>query len=120
MHEPLPRAPIPVIEVFKNGKLWEVHWDYQEGRASEILFRRRHYLHGYIDGAMDVIGIKPDQVSCASGFTGTVKRLDQLKAEQLRAVLHELLIPLVEAEHQRQERFEKLPHIRMEAALEIT
>lgn len=70
-----------------------MHRDYQEGRASGPLFRRRYYLRGYIDGAMDVIGIKPDQVSCASGCTGTVKRLDELKAEQLRAVLHELLVP---------------------------
>ena len=118
MHKPLPRAPIPKIEVIKNGKLWEVHWDYQEGRASGILFRRRHYLRGYIDGAMDVIGIDPNQVCCASGFTGTVKRLDEAKAEQLRARLHELLVPLVEAAHQRLEKFENLPHIRLESASE--
>lgn len=107
------RAPIPIIEVIKNGKFWEVHWDYQEGRASKILFQRRHYLRGYIDGAMDMIGIKPDQVSCASGFTGTVKRLEEAKAEQLRTALHKLLVPLVEAEHQRQVKFENLPHIRL-------
>ena len=118
MHKPLPRTPIPVIEVIKNGKLWEVHWDYQEGRASGILFRRRHYLRGYIDGAMDMIGIHPNQVCCASGFTGTVKHLDEAKAEQLRGMLHQLLVPLVEAEHQRQEKFEKLPHIRLAAASE--
>ena len=116
MRKPLPRAPIPAIEVIKNGKHFEVHWDYKEGRASGVLFRRRHYLRGYIDGTMDMIGIKPDQVSCASGFTGTVKRLDEAKAEQLRSVLHQLLVPLIEAEHQRLEKFENLPHIRLAAA----
>jgi hypothetical protein len=108
-------APIPVIELIQNGKHWEVHWDYREGRATRILFRRRHYLRGYIDGAMAMIGINPDQVLCASGLTGTVKRLEQSKAEQLEAVLQRLLVPLVQAEHQHQEDLDNLPHIRFAA-----
>ncbi|MNL87034.1 hypothetical protein D3C87_2160020 [compost metagenome] len=50
---------------------------------------------------------------CASGLTGAVKRLDESTAEKLRAVLQKLLIPMVEAEHQRHVEFENLPHVRL-------
>lgn len=111
---PRPRtvASIPIIEVIKNGARWEVHWDYQEGDASHILSKRADYLGGYIDGALDILRIDPEQVCCASGMSGAVKRLDQHQAETLHNALSQLLIPLVEAEFDRLERNANLPHVR--------
>lgn len=116
MPKPITRAPIPKIEVIRNGAQWEVHWDYQEGPASLILFKRADYLRGYIDGALDLLGIDPERVCCASGMTGTVKRLDRQKAEALHSALSQLLIPLVEAEYARLERNASLPHARLASA----
>ncbi|PMV27245.1 MULTISPECIES: hypothetical protein [unclassified Pseudomonas] len=65
-------APIPKIEVIKNGPRWEVHWDYQEGEASQILSKQAGYLRGYINGALDILRIDPEQVCCASGMSGAV------------------------------------------------
>ncbi|KPX00512.1 hypothetical protein ALP58_102420 [Pseudomonas savastanoi] len=76
MPKPSTRAPIPQIEMIKKGGQWEVHWDYQEGPASLVLFNRAEYLRGYIDGVLDMLRIAPERVCCASGVTGTVKRLD--------------------------------------------
>lgn len=112
MKKPSYVAPIPKIEVIKKGALWEVHWDYQEGQASLILFDRADYLRGYIDGALDILGIDPDRVCCASGVTGTVKRLTQHQANELSGALGHLLVPLVEAEFVRLERLGNLAHMR--------
>jgi len=116
MTKPSSVAPIPKIEVIKKGALWEVHWDYQEGPASLILFNRADYLRGYIDGALDILGIDPDCVCCASGVTGTVKRLTRHQADTLYGSLNQLLVPLVEAEFARLERLGALPHVRGAAA----
>ncbi|MDG6385303.1 hypothetical protein [Pseudomonas syringae] len=43
MPKPSARAPIPQIEIIKKGGQWEVHWDYQEGPASLVLFNRAEY-----------------------------------------------------------------------------
>ena len=116
MPKPRTVAPIPKIEVIKNGPHWEVHWDYQEGEASQILFKQADYLRGYINGALDILRIDPEQVCCASGMSGAVKRLDQYQAETLHSALSQLLIPLVEAEFARLERNACLPHVRLAAA----
>jgi hypothetical protein len=116
MPKPSTVAPIPIIEVIKNGSRWEVHWDYQEGDASQILFKRADYLRGYIEGALNILRIVPEQVCCASSMTGAVKRLDQHQAETLHNALSQLLIPLVEAEFDRLERNASLPHVRLGAA----
>lgn len=116
MPKPRTVAPIPKIEVLKNGPRWEVHWDYQEGEASKILSKRADYLRGYINGALDILCIDPEQVCCASGMSGAVKRLDQHQAETLHSALSQLLIPLVEAEFARLERNANLPHVRLAAA----
>lgn len=110
------RAPIPKIEMLKKAGSWEVHWDYQEGAASLILFNRADYLRGYIDGVLDILRIDPARVCCASGVTGAVKRLDQHQAETLHGALSQLLIPLVEAEFARLERNANLPHLRLASA----
>ena len=116
MPKPSTAAPIPIIEVIKNGARWEVHWDYQEGEASQVLYKRAEYLRGYIDGTLDILRIHPEQVCCASGMTGAVKRLDQHQAETLHSALSQLLIPLVEAEFARLQRNASLPHVRIAAA----
>ncbi|WLH52296.1 hypothetical protein [Pseudomonas tolaasii] len=77
-----------------------------------ILFNRADYLRGYIDGALDILGIDPDCVCCASGVTGTVRRLTQHQADTLYGALNQLLPPLVEAEFARLERLAALPHVR--------
>jgi hypothetical protein len=77
MTKPSSVAPTPKIEVIKKGALWEVRWDHQEGPASLILFNRADYLRGYIDGALDILGIDLDCVCSASGVTGTAKKLTQ-------------------------------------------
>lgn len=116
MPKPRTEAPIPKIEVIKNGPRWEVHWDYKEGEASQILPKQADYLRGYINGALDILRIDPEQVCCASGMSGAVKRLDQHRAETLHSALSQLLIPLVEAEFARLERNASLPHVRLAAA----
>ncbi|WP_460408613.1 hypothetical protein [Pseudomonas amygdali] len=102
------------IEMIK----WEVHWDYQEGPASLVLFNRAEYLRGYIDGVLDMLRIAPERVCCASGVTGTVKRLDQKQAEALHSALSQLLIPMVEAEFARIARNADQPHLRSTYAIE--
>lgn len=116
MRKPATQAALPVIEVIQSGKAWEVHWDYQEAPESSILFKRREYLDGYIDGAMDVIGISPEKVACASARTGSVKRLTEAQAQQLRHALDRLLTPVVAKEFQRLKKEANLPHLHLVAA----
>ncbi|RMP45695.1 hypothetical protein ALQ22_03424 [Pseudomonas savastanoi pv. retacarpa] len=104
--------------MIKKGGQWEVHWDYQEGPASLVLFNRAEYLRGYIDGVLDMLRIAPERVCCASGVTGTVKRLDQKQAEALHSALSQLLIPMVEAEFARIARNADQPHLRSTYAIE--
>lgn len=115
MRKPSSRAAVPVIEIIKVGAAWEVHWDYQEAPESSILFKRREYLSGYIDGTMDDIGIHPDHVCCASGLTGSVKRLTEDQAVRLRDALDRLLIPIVTNEFNRLKNMGDLPHLRVVA-----
>lgn len=113
MRESASRAAVPIIESFRKGAGWEVHWDYQEAPESSILFKRRDYLRGYIDGTMDDLAIDPDCVCCASGLTGAVKRLSSQQASKLRAALERLLIPIVTNEFTRLEKLANLPHLRL-------
>ena len=113
MRKPATQAALPVIEVIQSGKAWEVHWDYQEAPESSILFKRREYLGGYIDGTMDDIGIHPDHVCCASGLTGSVKRLTEDQAGRLRDALDRLLTPIVTNEFNRLKKMGDLPHLRL-------
>lgn len=116
MRKTASRAAVPIIEIIKKGAAWEVHWDYQEAPESSILFKRREYLRGYIDGTMDDIGIHPDKVCCASGLTGAVKRLSEDQAVKLRDALDRVLIPIVTKEFTRLQAMEMLPHLRLAAA----
>lgn len=109
------RAAVPIIEIIKNGAAWEVHWDYQEAPESSILFKRRDYLGGYIDGSMDVIGIPPANVCCASSVTGTVKKLSEDQAVKLRDALDRILVPVVTNEFTRLQKMSELPHLRLVA-----
>ena len=113
MRKTASRAAVPIIEIIKNGAAWEVHWDYQEAPESSILFQRREYLRGYIDGTMDVLGIHPDHVLCASGLTGTVKKLNEDQAVKLGDALNRVLIPIVTKEFTRLQNMNNLPHLRM-------
>ncbi|MEG8232741.1 hypothetical protein [Pseudomonas orientalis] len=112
MRKTASRAAVPIIEMIKNGAGWEVHWDYQEAPESSILFQRREYLRGYIDGTMDGLGIPPDNVLCASGVTGTVKKLDEHQAADLRSALERVLIPIVTKEFMRLQNMQNLLHLR--------
>jgi hypothetical protein len=113
MRKTASRAAVPIIETIKNGAAWEVHWDYQEAPESSILFQRREYLRGYIDGTMDDIGVHPDNVCCASGLTGAVKKLTEDQAVRLRDALNRVLIPIVTKEFTRLQNMNNLPHLRM-------
>jgi hypothetical protein len=113
MRKTASRAAVPIIEVIKKGAAWEVHWDYQEAPESSILFQRREYLRGYIDGTMDDIGIHPDNVCCASGVTGTVKKLTEDQAVRLGDALNRVLVPIVTKEFTRLQNMSDLPHLRM-------
>ena len=107
------QAAVPIIEVIKRGGAWEVHWDYQEAPESSILFQRGEYLRGYIDGTMDDLSIHPDNVCCASGQTGTVKKLNEDQAVRLRDALNRVLIPIVTKEFTRLQNMNNLPHLRI-------
>lgn len=109
------QAAVPIIEVIKRGGAWEVHWDYQEAPESSILFHRGEYLRGYIDGTMDDLG---DNVCCASGQTGTVRKLNEDQAARLRDALNRVLIPIVTKEFTRLQNMSNLPHLRMVDATE--
>ncbi|CAI8913367.1 hypothetical protein [Pseudomonas serbica] len=113
MREPASRAALPIIEFFKKDAAWEVHWDYQEAPESSILFKRQEYLRGYIDGTMDDLGIHPDKVCCASGLTGSVKRLSRPQAVKLHNALERLLNPIVTKEFTRLQNMANLPHLRL-------
>ncbi|WP_095052716.1 hypothetical protein [Pseudomonas sp. Irchel s3b2] len=113
MRKTASRAAVPLIEIIKNGATWEVHWDYQEAPESSILFQRREYLRGYIDGTMDDLGIHPDNVLCASGLTGTVKKLKEDQVVKLGDALNRVLVPLVTKEFTRLQNMNILPHLRM-------
>ncbi|MGH2432585.1 MAG: hypothetical protein ACOKSU_13560 [Pseudomonas sp.] len=108
MRKPATQAALPIIEVIQSGKAWEVHWDYQEAPESSVLFKRRDYLGGYIDGSLDGIGIPPDKVCCASGCTGSVKRLSEEQALKLRDALERVLLPMVSNEF---DRLKKVPYM---------
>lgn len=112
------QAAVPIIEIIKHGAAWEVHWDYQEAPESSILFQRGEYLRGYIDGTMDNLGIHPDNVCCASGQTGTVKKLNEDQAMRLHDALNRVLIPIVTKEFTRLQNMNNLPHLRMVKAEE--
>jgi hypothetical protein len=107
------RAAVPIVETINNGAVWEVHWDYQEAPESSILFQRGEYLRGYIDGTMDDLGIHPDNVCCASGQTGTVKKLTEDQAAGLRDALNRVLIPIVTKEFERLQKMDALPHLHL-------
>lgn len=115
MRKPASQAAVPIIEIIKSGATWEVHWDYQEVPESSVLFKRREYLGGYIDGTMDDIGIPPDNVCCASGLTGSVKRLTEEQTVRLRDAMDRLLIPIVTNEFNRLKKMSDLPHLRLVA-----
>jgi hypothetical protein len=112
MRKPASEAAEPIIEIKKNGPTWEVHWDYQEAPESSILFKRREYIGGYIDGSMDVLGIPPANILCASSVTGSVKKLTEHQAVQLHDALERLLIPIVNNEFARLQKLNELPHLR--------
>lgn len=114
MRKTASRAAVPIIEIIKNGATWEVHWDYQEAPESSILFKRREYLRGYIDGTMDDLGIYPDNVLCASALTGTVKKLNEDQAVRLRDALNRVLIPFVTTEFTRLQNKHNLVHLGMD------
>ena len=113
MRKTASRAAIPIIEIIKKGAAWEVHWDYQEAPESSILSKRGEYLRGYIDGTMDDLGIHPDNVCCASGLTGAVKKLTEDQAVRLRDALNRVLIPAVTKEFTRLQNMDNLPLLRM-------
>ncbi|WP_460115761.1 hypothetical protein [Pseudomonas sp. H2_D02] len=113
MRKAASRVALPIIEIIEKGAVWEVHWDYQEAPESSILFQRGEYLRGYIDGTMDDLGIHPDSVCCASGQTGTVKKLNEDQAVRLRDALNRVLIPIVTKEFTRIQNMSGLPHLRM-------
>lgn len=116
MRKTASRAAVPIIEIIKKGAAWEVHWDYQEAPESSILLQRREYLRGYIDGTLDALGIHPDNVLCASGLTGTVKKLNEDQAVKLGDALNRVLIPIVTKEFTRLQNMAELPHLRLAAA----
>lgn len=116
MRKPASQAAEPIIEIKKNSSTWEVHWDYQEAPESSVLFKRQEYLGGYIDGSMDMLGILPANVLCASSVTGSVKKLTQEQATKLRDALERLLIPVVKNEFTRLQKLNDLPHLRLAAS----
>ncbi|MFJ2287980.1 hypothetical protein ACIOUF_16720 [Pseudomonas iridis] len=116
MRNPASQAAEPIIEIKKYSSTWEVHWDYQEAPESSVLFKRKEYLGGYIDGSMDMLGILPANVLCASSVTGSVKKLTEEQATKLRDALERLLIPVVKNEFTRLQNLNELPHLRLAAS----
>ncbi|QPL31915.1 hypothetical protein [Pseudomonas fragi] len=100
---------LPKIEVSKENKLYRVDWDYQEAPESDVLHRKNRDLTIFIDGVLVGMGIPEVQVSCASGRSGTVKKLDEKTANKLAEILEWLLNPLVVSEKKRIVAQESLP-----------
>lgn len=100
---------LPKIEMSKVNKLYRVDWDYQEAPESDVLHRKNRDLTIFIDGVLVGMGISEMQVSCASGRSGTVKKIDEETAKKLVDILEWLLNPLVINEKNRIVAQEKLP-----------
>lgn len=106
----VPTEPaLPIIEIRKVNKHFKVEWDYQEAQESRVLHRQNDELTIFIDGVLVGMGISEDQISCSSGCTGTVTKLDESSALKLSQILKDLLFPLVAAESRRIAEQEKLP-----------
>ena len=97
----LKELALPKIEVSKVNKHFKVDWDYQEAPESDVLHRRNDELTIFIDGVLVGMGISEKQVSCASGRTGTVNKLDEESALKLAGIIKNLLHPLVTEESRR-------------------
>lgn len=68
---------LPKIEIIKFSKAFKVCWDYEEPPESSALTREGEYLRANIKVALDALGAPKTKVSCASGITGTVNKLDE-------------------------------------------
>lgn len=109
---------LPKIEVSKENKLYRVDWDYQEAPESDVLHRKNRDLTIFIDGVLVGMGISEMQVSCASGRSGTVKKLDEETANKFAGILEWLLNPLVASEKNRIVAQASLPeHLRDKARI---
>ncbi|MCQ2995063.1 hypothetical protein NLO95_13155 [Pseudomonas syringae] len=104
---------LPKIEIIRKGRLYEVHWDYQEAPESKVLHRNNEVLTAFIDGALYALDISDSNVSCASGRCGAVKKLDEQTAAKLAKALEHALHPSIIREHERLQREADLPpHLR--------
>jgi hypothetical protein len=109
---------LPIIEFIKTGKTFRVTWDYQTAPESLILEKHEVYLKAYINGALNALEIPEKSVQCASGWTGTVVKLDEETAQKLVRVLERLLFSIISREHKRLKREARLPpHLRSEYRL---
>jgi hypothetical protein len=105
---------LPKIAVERGAKGYELTWDYQSNEANNILFEKREYLSGYIDGAIAAIANKGAQIICASCLTGTVRNLTNEAAAKLEETITNLLHPLVKREHEKIEKHNNLPHVKLQ------
>ena len=102
---------LPNIYVEKDKKGYSLHWDYQHNQSNKILFERMEYLNGYIDGAIATTADAKSRVACANCLTGTIRNLTKESAEKLEKIITDLLHPIVQREHERIIKRNKLPHI---------
>jgi len=100
------------IEKIKNSD--SLHWDYQSNEASNILFQRKEYLDGYIDGIISALANSEARILCVSGVKGTIHNLTNEAALKLEKLIAELLRPLVKREHGKIVKYDNLPHIKIE------
>lgn len=103
------KPALPKIEVKKENKLYRVDWDFQEAPESGVLNRKNRELTLFIDGVLVGMGVSKKLISCATGRTGTVQKLDETTAFRLEQILKDLLHPLVTAEHKYLVSQDKLP-----------
>lgn len=112
MSELMQSPALPKITATKDRSHWRVDWDYQEAPESKILFEKSEFLDGFIDGVLVTLAIPSKQVSCASGRTGTVKKLNEETAKRLVELLEYLLHPIVKNHHKRLVNASNVPHVR--------
>jgi hypothetical protein len=105
---------LPKVHIEKGKKSYSLHWDYQSNEANNILFKKKEYLDGYIDGVVAALANPEAIISCSSGVTGTIHNLSNEAALRLEEIISGLLHPLVKKEHEKIVKYNNLPHVTLQ------
>jgi|GEM_PF-853544 hypothetical protein len=99
---------LPQVYHVKNGKYYDLHWDYRGVEADKVLDEHRIYIEGYIDGSVQVLArncLLPDH--SYGHRSGYVHSISKEAASQLEHAIKKLLHELVTERYKQLEKAEK-------------